>query len=146
MPYRSRRRPASSTDHSAWIASSSRSVADHTARSYHTPERPFTDGPRKGAIWLAVAIGLRAAICSRMMRWNLAAIAAACGCGGATHDAERARLKADEPVPPYDVRSIRGYTAPSDCGQGPYRVEATALGARFGESIEVMLCAPRHLQ
>jgi hypothetical protein len=55
-------------------------------------------------------------------------------------------LKAEEPVPPYDVRSIRGYTAPTDCGQGPYRVEATALGARFGESIEVMLCAPRHLQ
>jgi len=80
------------------------------------------------------------------MRFAFAAIAIACGCGGSPHDAERARLKAEEPVPPYDVRGIRGYTAPSDCGQGPYRVEATALGARFGESIEVMLCAPRHLQ
>lgn len=79
-----------------------------------------------------------------MMRWL--AIVAVCGCGASKHDAERARLQREEPVPPYDVRSIRGYTAPTDCGQGPYRIDATALGAHFGESIEVMLCAPRHLQ
>ena len=80
------------------------------------------------------------------MRWL--AIVVACGCGANPHVVERARLEHEEPVPPYDVRSIHGFTAPSDCGQGPYRVEATALGARFGESIEVMLCAPapRHLQ
>lgn len=81
-----------------------------------------------------------------MMRGGIAAIVVVVGCAGSKHDAERARLEAAEPVPPYDVRSIHGFTAPNDCGQGPYRVETKALGSRFGEQIEVMLCAPRHLQ
>jgi hypothetical protein len=33
-----------------------------------------------------------------------------------------------------------------ETGQGPYRIEAAALGAKFGEQIEVTICAPRSLQ
>lgn len=81
------------------------------------------------------------------MRWGLIAIVVAVGCGGSSkRSSELDRVEALRPPPPYDVRSVRGYTAPTTCGQGPYRVEAAALGAKFGEHIAVNICAPRSLQ
>jgi hypothetical protein len=86
-----------------------------------------------------------------MKRWVLVA-SVALGCGGSSKhagtsvDPERARIEAMKPASPYETRSVRGYTAPTTCGQGPYRIEAAALGARFGEEIEINICAPRSLQ
>lgn len=51
-----------------------------------------------------------------------------------------------EPPSPYETRSVRGYTPNTTCGQGPYRIQTPALGARYGEQLEVNLCAPRSLQ
>ncbi|NVB77466.1 MAG: BcpO-related WXXGXW repeat protein [Kofleriaceae bacterium] len=82
-----------------------------------------------------------------MMRWGVAAIVVAVGCGGSSKRSSALdRVEAMRPPPPYDVRSVRGYTAATTCGQGPYRIEAAALGARFGEQIAVNICAPRSLQ
>ena len=84
---------------------------------------------------------------------GLAAIVAV-GCGGPTkhtsspraEDPERARIEAMRPASPYETRSVHGYTAATTCGQGPYRIEAAALGARYGEQLEVNICAPRSLE
>jgi hypothetical protein len=82
-----------------------------------------------------------------MRRWGITAIVVAAGCGGSSkHSSALDRVEAMRPERPYDVRSVRGYTAPTTCGQGPYRIEAAALGARFGEQIAVNICAPRSLQ
>src|ERR1044072_1145448 len=84
-----------------------------------------------------------------MRRWELVALVAA-GCGGSprhtSEDPERARIEAMEPPSPYELRSVRGYTPPAGCSQGPFRITATSSGARFGEELEVNLCAPRSLQ
>jgi len=87
-----------------------------------------------------------------MKQWGLAAVVAV-GCGGSSKhtespkpDPERARIEAMEPASPYVTRSVHGYTANTTCGQGPYRISAPALGARYGEQIEINLCAPRSLE
>lgn len=84
------------------------------------------------------------------MRWVLVAcVATACGGSskhGPTVDPERARIEAMEPPSPYVTQSVRGYTSPTACSQGPFRIEASALGAHFGEQLEVSICAPRSLQ
>jgi hypothetical protein len=90
------------------------------------------------------------------MKWWCLVMTAAVGCGGSKHGAndpaaearaaELKRLEAMRPARPYDVKSIAGYRAPDTCGQGPYRIEAKALGSQFGEQFEVNICAPRSLQ
>jgi hypothetical protein len=85
-----------------------------------------------------------------------AVLAVVLGCGGsskqaqdpaaAAREAERKRIEAMRPPSPYETRAVVGYRSPATCGQGPYRIEAAALGARFGERIEVNICAPRSLQ
>lgn len=51
-----------------------------------------------------------------------------------------------KPAEPYVTRSVRGYTANTTCGQGPYRIEVPALGEKYAEQIEVSICAPRSLE
>jgi hypothetical protein len=85
-----------------------------------------------------------------MRLWGIALVFAACG-GSPRHtsapeDPERKRIEAMEPPSPYAVQRIRGYTAPAGCSQGPFRIAAVATGARFGEQLEVNICAPRSLQ
>jgi hypothetical protein len=88
-----------------------------------------------------------------MMRWTLVAIVTV-GCGGSarhgatprSEDPERLRIEAMKPASPYETRSVRGFSASTTCGQGPYHVDAAALGAHFGEQLEVNICAPRSLQ
>src|SRR5262245_52744567 len=90
-----------------------------------------------------------------MTRWA-AVLAVILGCGGsskqpqapaaAAREAERKRIEAMRPPSPYETRAVVGYRAPATCGQGPYRIEAATLGAKFGERIEVNICAPRSLE
>lgn len=91
-----------------------------------------------------------------VMRSRGVAMLLTLGCGGSHHsaqdpaaqarEAERKRIEAMEPKRPYETRSVVGYRAPTPCGQGPYRIEAAALGSKFGEEFEVSICAPRSLQ
>ncbi|MGE0547499.1 MAG: YXWGXW repeat-containing protein [Kofleriaceae bacterium] len=90
------------------------------------------------------------------MNWWVAAMTLVLGCGGSNRgvndpaaearEAERNRIEAMRPDRPFETRAIAGYRAPSACGQGPYRIETTALGAQFGEQLEINICAPRSLQ
>src|SRR5262245_22172085 len=98
--------------------------------------------------------GIAAAILSAMKWWVLT-LTAAIGCGGSkqvndpaaqAREAERKRIEAMRPASPYEIRSVRGYQAPDTCGQGPYRIDVAAVGARFGEQLEINICAPRSLQ
>src|SRR5688500_16248459 len=87
------------------------------------------------------------------MKWVLAVVLVI-GCGGSSKrstspadDPERRRIDAMKPAKPYEVRSIKNFQAVgTTCGQGPYRIEVPAVGAKFGEQIEVNICAPRSLQ
>jgi hypothetical protein len=56
--------------------------------------------------------------------------------------AEGAKLDAERPVDPYEPRSVRAYKPTVICGQGPYRITSAALGASYGERIEVNVCTP----
>ncbi|MGE0868416.1 MAG: YXWGXW repeat-containing protein [Kofleriaceae bacterium] len=90
------------------------------------------------------------------MRTWAAVMSLAVGCGGTSRavndpaaqarDAERKRIEALRPERPFETRAITGYRALAACGQGPYRIDASALGARFGEQLEINICAPRSLQ
>ena len=90
------------------------------------------------------------------MKWSILLATIVIGCGGSNRgatdpaararEAERKRIEGMRPERPYETLAVRGYRAPDTCGQGPYRVEAAALGAHFGERLEVNICAPRSLQ
>lgn len=54
-------------------------------------------------------------------------------------------LQKERPEEPFVDRQVRGLRFAERCGQGPYRVEAESLSARYGESLEVYLCAPHRL-
>lgn len=60
-------------------------------------------------------------------------------------DERRAALRRERPEAPFVDRQVRGLRFAERCGQGPYRVEAESLSARYGETFEVYLCAPHRL-
>ena len=100
-----------------------------------------------------------------MRRIGLLLLLGALGCGGASTSAEDARTpeerardaeldRADrrrqaiadaEPESPYDVRSVRAFRPDQPCGQGPYRIRSEALGARYGEQLDVYACVSRDI-
>ncbi len=61
-------------------------------------------------------------------------------------EAEREQLMAERPKSPYEVRAVHGFAAPSACGQGPYRIPASALGAKYGERVQIMICAAHPIE
>src|SRR5689334_23224334 len=46
----------------------------------------------------------------------------------------------------YDVRDARAYTTSRRCSQGPHDIHLRAMGARWGEEVEVFACSPRAIQ
>jgi hypothetical protein len=83
-----------------------------------------------------------------------------CACGGSpakpaeptrdpaevAADAERKQLEADRPESPYVTRADHGFQSPVVCGQGPYRVAVQAVGAKYGERIQVTICSKESLR
>ena len=55
------------------------------------------------------------------------------------------KLWAEKPAEPYERQVRRGFRAAERCGQGPYRVEASALSSRYGEKLTVYACGPREI-
>ncbi|MEO8845600.1 MAG: YXWGXW repeat-containing protein [Kofleriaceae bacterium] len=82
-----------------------------------------------------------------------------CGCGGSPSkpaepkrdpadiaaEAERKQIDADRPASPYETRAVHGFRSPVVCGQGPYRVAVQAVGANYGEKIQVAICSKESL-
>jgi hypothetical protein len=83
-----------------------------------------------------------------------------CACGGSpakpaeptsdpaavAAEAERNQIDADKPESPYVTRAIHGFQSPVVCGQGPYRVAVQAVGAKYGERIQVSICTKESLR
>jgi hypothetical protein len=57
--------------------------------------------------------------------------------------ARRKEIEDAKPKRPYETRERIAYRATDRCGQGPYRLEADSLRARYGEQIVVYACG-RH--
>lgn len=54
--------------------------------------------------------------------------------------ARRKELEAMKPPSPYELRERQAYRPTERCGQGPYRLEADSLRARYGERLVVFAC------
>jgi hypothetical protein len=93
--------------------------------------------------------------CAGVMRFAIV-LCLVVGCGSSTkqakkpvdpQDAEReaaaARAKeieAMKPPSPYEVRERKVYRPTDRCGQGPYRLEADSLRAKYGERMVIYAC------
>src|SRR5262245_322958 len=55
-------------------------------------------------------------------------------------------LAACGPQMNYPVRDARAFTLSRRCSQGPHDIHVRAIGARWGEEIEVYACSPRDIQ
>lgn len=58
----------------------------------------------------------------------------------------RQQLEAARPEEPFETLALTALAAPERCGQGPYRVEVSALSTRFAELFEAYACSPRRLE
>jgi hypothetical protein len=84
------------------------------------------------------------------------ALVAACGSKPPPKDPHQAELEAAEkrdaalekekPKDPYETKQRAAAHASERCGQGPYRLTADALHARYGEELIVYACGPHELQ
>jgi hypothetical protein len=65
------------------------------------------------------------------------------------HPTEKSTADADpdpEPQIPFDAPKRTVFRVGEGCGQGPYRIEAEALSARYGEQLTVYWCSPHKIR
>jgi hypothetical protein len=91
-----------------------------------------------------------------MKRWLV--LLAACGGSGSKHtqtprdpaaeaaDAERERLKAEEPKKPFETRERVAFRPTDRCGQGPYRMDTYSMRAKYGEQLVVYACGKHEMR
>ncbi|HEY5921174.1 MAG TPA: hypothetical protein VIV11_05865, partial [Kofleriaceae bacterium] len=55
-------------------------------------------------------------------------------------EAQRKQLESERPKNPIELRQRIAFRPPERCGQGPYRIETPALGAKYAEELRVYAC------